>query len=513
MAKNRIEFGDFQTPGDLAESVIALLRALSISPSIIVEPTCGLGSFVRAAIKGFPTARQVFAFDINPEYISGLSKSPGQTQGCRFQATQQDFFTFDWTNFFKAFPDDILVIGNPPWVTNSTLGALGGDNLPRKTNFQNHPGFAARTGKANFDISEWIMIKLLESLNNHRGCLAMLCKIAAARKVLRYAWINRLNIGRTTIHQINAAAHFGVAVEACLLIVHIGDAPSSPRAGIYDGLNFDHPVTTCGLIGNDLVADIKEYENLRDIDGLAYYTWRSGVKHDAASVMELKCEDNVFSNGTNERIDLESTYIYPLLKSSDIANGRLIPHRYMIVTQRNPSAGTEIISRTAPKTWTYLMRHADILDRRQSIIYKKRARFSVFGVGDYTFSPWKIAISGLYKNLRFEMIGKYRDKPVVFDDTCYFIPCGSEIEASFVYRLFNSDIVQRFLRSLVFFDAKRPITIDKLNRIDLNQVARRLGLENEAKAYLRNAATFEDRQSAFVFAELPEYQGNESRIF
>ena len=78
----------------------------------------------------------------------------------------------------------ILVIGNPPWVTNSDLGQLGSNNLPTKTNFQGLRGFDARTGKSNFDISEWILVRLIEALPPD-GAIAMLCKTMTARKVLR----------------------------------------------------------------------------------------------------------------------------------------------------------------------------------------------------------------------------------------------------------------------------------------------------------------------------------------
>jgi hypothetical protein len=195
-----------------------------------------------------------------------------------------------------------------------------------------------------------------------------------------------------------------------------------------------------------------------------------------------------------------------LLKSSDLANGRLTPQRYVLVTQRRPGDDTKDILITAPKTWSYLLRHADVLDRRQSIIYQKRSRFSVFGIGDYTFSPWKVAVSGLYKNCRFEVVGKYQNKPVVLDDTCYFIPCSSEQEASFACLLLNSDLAKRFLHALVFFDAKRPVTIDVLNRIDLKRIAERLGLESDARKYFRNAALFEGRQGLLVFEEQVKYR-------
>ncbi len=509
--KTKIEFGDFQTPRDLACAVTTFLRDAGISPSVIVEPMCGHGSFVLTAHDVFINARQIFAFDVNDAYISALRKKVHDTSGVHWHVARQDFFTYNWNEFFATFRGEILVLGNPPWVTNAALGVLRSDNLPKKTNFQNHVGFAAKTGKANFDISEWMLIKLLEALDGQRGSLAMLCKTATARKVLRHGWLNRFNIGRASLHLIDAAKNFGVSVDACLLVVHTGVPDLLSTAGVYADLSFDNKLTTFGLVGRDLVADVDEYHRLRDLDGIAYYTWRSGVKHDAASVMEFSKTGDVLVNGFDEHIKLEPTYLYPLLKSSDLANDRLIPQRFVLVTQRKPGDDTTSIARTAPKTWAYLLRHADVLDRRQSIIYQKRPRFSVFGVGDYTFSPWKVAISGLYKNCRFVVVGRHKNKPVVLDDTCYSIPCGSEEEATFVNLLLNSYITKRFLHSLVFFDAKRPVTIDVLNRIDLKRVAERLGLEREARTYFRDAAMFESQQGLLVFEKSEQYLTSRSR--
>jgi len=508
--KSKIEYGDFQTPRELAVSIISFLRNDGISPSVIVEPTCGIGNFILATIEGFPTVHQFFAFDINPDYVSVLRMRLGEAKRVCCEVKQQDFFDFDWKEFFSSLQGEILVIGNPPWVTSAALGAIGSDNIPMKTNIQNLPGFAAKTGKANFDISEWMLIKLLESLETRRGCIAMLCKTAIARKVLRYGWTNHFKIARATIHMIDANLYFGVSVSACILIIHTGFFSQSHRAAVFSDLTFNHKITTFGLIGRELVANVEEYNNLKDLDGLSYYTWRSGVKHDAASVMEFKKNGTYFINGFGECVELEENYLYPLLKSSDLANGRLTPQRYILVTQRKPSDDTEAISKTAPKTWSYLLRNADILNRRKSSIYQKRPRFSIFGVGDYTFSPWKVAVSGFYKNFRFGVVGEYEKKPIVLDDTCYFIPCKSEKEAFFASFLLNSELVKRFLHALVFYDSKRPVTIDVLNRIDLKRVADRLGLESDARSYFRDAAFFEGRQALLVFEKQKKYRTKES---
>jgi len=190
----------------------------------------------------------------------------------------------------------------------------------------------------------------------------------------------------------------------------------------------------------------------------------------------------------------------------------MTPDRYVLVTQRKPSDDTAEVEKLAPKTWAYLTAHADVLDQRRSIIYQKRPRFSVFGVGDYTFSPWKVAISGLYKNCRFDVVGEHHGKPIVLDDTCNFIPCASEKEARFMCELLNSDVCQRFLRSLVFLDAKRPVTIDILNRIDLKRVAEHMNKATEAQEFLSAATEFEDKQPLLVFEKKAGYRTKGANI-
>jgi hypothetical protein len=70
-----------------------------------------------------------------------------------------------------------------------------------------------------------------------------------------------------------------------------------------------------------------------------------------------------------------------------------------------------------------------LLAKRGSSIYRDKPDFSIFGVGEYTFSPWKVAIAGMYKSLGFVKVGMRDGKPIVFDDTTNFLPCPSEAAA------------------------------------------------------------------------------------
>lgn len=504
MNSRSIEFGDFQTPITLAEEVTRFLRAKGSRPDVLVEPTCGFGNFVTAAVSEFGSVREVYAFDLNQQYISRVKQKLSNTT--RNYVKQQNFFSFDWKSFFDGLVGEILVLGNPPWVTNSTLGALGSENLPQKTNFQNHVGFSAKTGKANFDISEWILIKLLEAAGKHSVTLAMLCKSATARKVLRHCWLNRLPVGECATYSIDAGKSFGVAVDACLLYVKTGAKNIACTANVYADISNRRKLSTIGIVGKDLVSDVNSYRELRELEGHSQYKWRSGIKHDAASVMELTRNCKSFVNGLGEHVQLDEVTVFPLLKSSDLANDRLSPERFVIVTQQSPKDDTGQMEHIAPLTWKYLCAHSAALDSRRSIIYQNRPRFSIFGIGPYTFAPWKIAISGLYKNLAFRIVPPFDGKPAMVDDTCYFISCRAHAEAKLLHTILNSDISQRFLRALVFPDAKRPITVDVLNRLDLLRIAERLGMGDQFRKYVAKANSFENKQGLLALEGNSKYR-------
>lgn len=99
---------------------------------------------------------------------------------------------------------NILVIGNFPWVTNAHQGVIGSKNLPQKTNFQERSGLDAITGKSNFDISEWMLIRMIQCLQKRKACLAMLCKTSVSRKLLSYIYSQGIYLEYCAIYKIDA---------------------------------------------------------------------------------------------------------------------------------------------------------------------------------------------------------------------------------------------------------------------------------------------------------------------
>lgn len=468
-ANRRIEFGDFQTPDVLARDVCRLLRRSRLKPASIVEPTCGIGNLVAAAIEAFPSATVGCAADVNADYVAATRQRLERLEvAARIDVRQADFFQTDWNAWLAGLPDPLLVIGNPPWVNNSQLGALGGDNLPRKENSGRVRGIEAITGKSNFDVSQWMLDALFDVVAQRRATVAMLCKTAVARKVLARSWSERRKLGSARMYLIDSAKSFGAAVDACLLVCRFGAPTVRPRCDVFASLAAGRPLRQFGFRDGRLIADTAMYAKWRHLRATSPIRWRSGIKHDCAKVMELRRSGDRFTNGWGEVVILEDDFVFPLLKSSQVAAGRTDrTDRWMLVPQRRVGDDTATIRRQAPRTWRYLQSHAERLDRRASSIYQNRPRFSVFGVGDYTFAPWKVAVSGLYKKLAFQKLGPFAGKPLVLDDTAYFIACRDEVEADRLTALLNGEPSREFLTSLLFWDAKRPITAETLGLLNL----------------------------------------------
>lgn len=473
------QFGDFQTPDKLAKYATKILKNKHrISPDIIIEPTCGKGAFIRASLSEFKHTK-VVGFDINKKYVEEAKFSISKYVNSENATVDiQNFFSMDWDYFLDDFPGYILVIGNPPWVTSSELSILNSKNLPTKSNFQNRRGIEAITGSGNFDISEWMLLKHSEWLTEREGTVALLCKYSVARKVIKQIRKKSRNRFFASIYLIDAKAFFAASVEACFFVLST-HSNHDFNCKVYKDLKSNQILYSIGEKDGLILKNIEKYEKWRHLLGKdSRYTWRSGIKHDCSKVMELyQIEDGLFMNGMRQKYFLEKEYLYPLLKSSDVGNSRTDEHRkFVLVTQRFISEDTSIIKDKAPNIWQYLLAHDELLKNRKSSIYKNKPPYSIFGIGEYSFKKWKIAISGLYKKLNFCLIKPINNSIVMFDDTVNFLSFETEEESEFIFRLITSKPSLDFLDSMIFWDEKRPVTIDILSRLSLKAVATELGL-------------------------------------
>ncbi len=364
------------------------------------------------------------------------------------------------------------------------LGSLNSANLPKKTNFKNHSGLDAMTGKGNFDIAESITLTLLNTFQDMEGNLLLLIKNSVVKNLVFDQAKNNYSISEIEKHTIDCKKEFNVSVEASLFYCKLKSKPeyvceeynfydviSSPWERIKERLQF-------GWLNDKFVSNINIYAHTKNIDGECPFVWRQGLKHDCSSVMELEKiggdpRNGHYVNGQNEEVKLEEGLVYGILKSSDLKNTVINQTRkFTIVTQKKVGQETKFIKDDYPQTYQYLIDHQANFEARKSSIYNNKPAFSIFGIGDYSFKPYKVAISGLYKTFHFTLILPQDGKPVMLDDTCYLIGFDKIEFAVYALILLNSEITKQFLQSITFADAKRTFTKDVLMRIDMLALAK-----------------------------------------
>ena len=108
------------------------------------------------------------------------------------------------------------------------------------------------TGKSNFDISEWMLIRLLEALQGRRATIAMLCKTATARKVLRHAWLNGFDPAVFTSPDRRRRRVWRVSGRLSALHAYRNRRALETRGTVYGSLFLDHPLQTFGLSAGEL---------------------------------------------------------------------------------------------------------------------------------------------------------------------------------------------------------------------------------------------------------------------
>ena len=272
MSQRKI-LGDYQTPLPLARQIVSHLFTENQKWERILEPTCGLGNFVRACIEQYRGIKEIIGLDIQPHYVETARGI--RSEDTKISILQQDIFeqglksVLEWES-----TSPLLIIGNPPWITNSEQGRLNGSNLPLKTNFQHLSGLDAITGKSNFDIAEVIWLKLINDFISDPVTIALLCK-TSARKVASKA--TNYSESDVTISIPKGGLTLRRRMPVCM---ELNQGDSCYNVSVYDTL--------------ESLWDSQMEKPLLIFIRIAILSRRSlpinlaqGVKHDASKIMEL----------------------------------------------------------------------------------------------------------------------------------------------------------------------------------------------------------------------------------
>ncbi|HHW40560.1 MAG TPA: N-6 DNA methylase [Syntrophomonadaceae bacterium] len=157
---------------------------------------------------------------------------------------------------------------------------------------------------------------------------------------------------------------------------------------------------------------------------------------------------------------VEPDLLYPLLRGRDVKRWSAIPSAHILMTQDPETRigiNEEFMKNRHPKTYAYLKRSETILRaRRTQAIRRLMERgpfYSIFGVGKYTFAPWKVVWREVANELDAAVIGEQdvfgTKKSVVPDHTCVLVACDVREEAHYICAIINSAPARLAIRNYI----------------------------------------------------------------
>jgi hypothetical protein len=399
--------------------VCVRLAELGGVPQRVLEPACGAGAFLIAARETFGPACELAGVEVQRERYGPALAALG-ARDAALQVRFADAYRFDFGALPWAGDGPLALIGNPPWIAADALVRSGALQPPRD-NHKRLRGLDARTGAANFDVAEFLALKVLREAMPVGSLLALILKARVARDLIDTAARVGIGLAVLAVEPLDARRWFGAAVDAVILYARVTGFAAAPAAA---------PAPRGGAL------------------------WRAGIKHDAAAVFELVREGEIWRNGFGEIVEVPAACRYPYRKARDLHHDSALPERALIVTQTRLGQATDGLPADLRR---YLTRHAARLSARRSSIYVGAAPFAMFGVGPYSFAPWKVGVAGLYARPHFRVLGPREGKPTLVGDTAYFVSFDERAPADAFAELMNGAPMQAAIAQRVR-GGKRPVT-------------------------------------------------------
>ena len=155
---------------------------------------------------------------------------------------------------------------------------------------------------------------------------------------------------------------------------------------------------------------------------------------------------------------IEPDLVYPLLRGRDVLRWKAEPSAYIVLangTEKLAGIPEAEMKRERPKTFAYLNEFEDRLRKRSGFkLYFKPGDpfYSIYNVGPYTLSPWKVLWPEVGHTVRAGVTGPHQveiPKPALPDHTLVAISCEKELEAYYICALLNSSPAQSAIISYI----------------------------------------------------------------
>ncbi len=415
------------------------------------------------------------------------------------------------------------VIGNPPWIKWDFLSEDYKEKLrllyQDVYNLFSHKGMKASMGYAHDDLSILFTYIAMDKYLKDKGTLGFVLKQtiykSIAGKEFRKFQITKKNdaipIKILKVHDLLQLTPFGSGAETSIAILKKNEKTEYPvkytiwrkkakeRITELSTIEYVKKVTEMtdfkaypdpfsGDI-TDVWIIVPEGSKLPKISKTGNnYLSRHGVVNDLNGVFMLKINskkesgllsvNNLADFGKKKvkeiRAEIEPDLIYPLIKPDNTKKWKIDKYHYILLPHKKDGENNESFLRVNyPKSYAYLNRFKDELLSRKSKWFKGEGKpfYSLFGIGKYTFMPFKIVWCCMSYKPYFSVVSKITDeyigtKTLIPDNTIGNISFDSEKEAHFVCAILNSEKA-KFLFSIRSSKSKWGISIEMVKKIPI----------------------------------------------
>jgi len=152
-------------------------------------------------------------------------------------------------------------------------------------------------------------------------------------------------------------------------------------------------------------------------------------------------------------VDLEPDLLYPLLLGRDVGRWKAAPSSQILLTHKKgmglKAIAEEAMQEDYPRTYAYLKGFEATLKQTGIVrryftkqVGSRRVStgpfYSMFNVGTYTLSYWKVVWPEISSTLKAAVIGSQGGKPVIPDHKLVMLATETEDEAHFIAAVLNS---------------------------------------------------------------------------
>jgi adenine-specific DNA-methyltransferase len=498
--KRRLALGEYYTPQGIAELAVAELGPGA--DDRVLDPGCGAGVFLTACLdrvhqRGDDTDREpaavldrctsaVVGFDLNPVAVKAaklvylcrlfedLSTSDRDRIAVPVFLTDSLALAGDPEIAFRGEPLDLdfdSLVGNPPWIPWQRVPEPVKDGLQERyveeLGLQPHRGMDALLGHSNDDLAVpfvWVCIhRYLRSGGDAAFVLKRDSMRGPAGAVLRRLAVGDRSLALARVHDFGAVDPFPEVGANAAVYTFRADADHSfpipttvwtaaagtrPQYGSLAAMR--ESLTTREtelrpLDPGDPTSAWVSADAERGALGECRHDIRHGLKDDA---------NDVFGLDRATLDDVESALVYPYIRSRHVRKYGLTGHDLRLVPMDAAGSDNETwLRETHPRTYEYLRGHRDELEGRSSSWLDDGAFYSVFGLGEYTWAPYKVVWCRLGFKPHFTVASTRSDpdlgeKLVIPGDHYMFIATDEAETAHALCALLNSAPYQRTLRDI-----------------------------------------------------------------